>query len=140
SIGLSADGISPLPNGRDGIYFTNQPSFNLIGGTNTADANFIAFNGRNGIALAASAGSGNCLLGNSISSNAALGNDLNEDGVTLNDDGHSDSGPNGIPNYTILTEARFADGATTISGVLTSSPSTTFRLEFYLSDNPDPSA
>src|SRR5205823_6292875 len=93
-------------------------------------------------ALAASAGSGNALLGNSIFSNDARGNgglgiDLGDDGVTVNDASDADIGPNGLQNFPVLTGARYSDGITTISGVLTSAPSATFRIEFFLSDTND---
>src|SRR5258708_5791485 len=95
-IGVAANGSSPLGNGQNGIYFTNQPSRNLVGATTNGAANTIAFNGRNGISLAASAGTGNQFLGNSIVSNSALGIDLGDDGVTLNDPNDADTGPNAL--------------------------------------------
>ena len=57
-IGVAADGVASLGNGQNGILFRDQSSQNLIGGTSNGCANKINFNGRNGITLAASAGTG----------------------------------------------------------------------------------
>src|SRR5262249_1482087 len=71
--------------------------------------NVIAFNGGAGVVvgtdtahgfLATQAGTGNAVLGNSIFANAGLGIDLgNADGVTPNDPGDADTGPNNFQNF-----------------------------------------
>ncbi len=138
-IGVAGNGSAPRGNGRDGIYFTNQPAGNLIGGTGNGSTNVIAFSGRNGITLAASAGLRNGLIGNRVFSNSGLGIDLGEDGVTANDPGDTDAGPNGLQNYPVLLDIQSDNGTTTIYGQLISSPNTTFRIEFFLNDTPNPS-
>jgi len=50
-IGLQPDGVTPLPNGENGILITDRVSGNTIGGTTAAQRNIIASNGLNGIAM-----------------------------------------------------------------------------------------
>lgn len=138
-IGAAYSGILPLPNGKRGIWFTNQAFFNLVGGDAPASANVIAFNGLSGVALSSNAGSGNSLLRNSIFNNSGLGIDLGANGPTANDPMDSDGGPNNLQNYPILSDVRSANGITTIEGQLSSVPLNTYRLEFFLSDTADPS-
>jgi RHS repeat-associated protein len=80
------------------------------------------------------------ISGNSIFENAELGIDLYNDGVTPNDTGDPDTGPNNLQNFPVITAAS-SDGSTstTIDGTLNSTPSTTFRLEFFASLSCDPS-
>ena len=135
-------------------------SFNLIGGIVAGAGNLVEFNGTGGIAVFGNPVSasgqpniGNTILGNSIFENGrtspsppALGIDLTnqftypkDDGVTPNDSkGHGAAAdPNNFQNFPVLTGAISSGGTTTISGTLTSTPSTTFRIEFFASD-PDP--
>ncbi len=134
-IGTQANGIDPLGNGGDGIDLSssNPVSGLVIGGT---PGNTIAFNGARGVFV--SGGEGNLILSNSIFANAGLGIDLGDSGVTPNDDGDGDSGPNGLQNFPILTSASFEGGQTMITGNLNSAASETFRLEFFASSAADP--
>jgi parallel beta-helix repeat protein len=50
-IGLQPDGVTPLPNGENGILITDRVSGNTIGGTGAGQGNIIASNTQNGIAL-----------------------------------------------------------------------------------------
>src|SRR5262249_52608602 len=102
-------------------------------------ANLIGFNGRNGVALATSAGTGNAILGNVIIANKGLGIDLGDDGVTLNDPDDSDTGPNNLQNFPELSDVHSISGITTISGKLTGPSNTTFRVDLFLNDAADPS-
>ena len=129
-IGTLADGTTPLPNSGDGIKIDTSSSSNTIGGTVAAAGNVIAFNGGRGIN--ALSGSGNGFLTNSIFSNTSLGIDLNVDGVTPNDAGDADTGPNNLQNFPVLTLAT-PDANTTIQGTLNSTASTAFRIEFFSS-------
>lgn len=69
--------------------------------------NIIYQNGGAGIAIVD--GTSNLISQNSIYANGtvvdALGIDLNDDGVTINDSGDSDNGPNGLLNFPIITGA-----------------------------------
>ena len=64
---------------------------NLIVALTSNAGNFIAFNGRNGVGLDATAGTANFIAGNSIVSNSALGIDLGNDGPTVNDAAPNDA-------------------------------------------------
>jgi uncharacterized delta-60 repeat protein len=138
-IGTDTTGSNPLGNSLNGIYLTNSTGANFIGGASGGAGNLIAFNGRNGIALTPNAGQGNQLVGNRIFSNGALGIDLRDDGPTPNDPGDSDTGPNGLQNFPVLTDVLSSDETITVSGYLLSAANTTFKLDFYLNDTADPS-
>ena len=123
-------------NGSDGVAVTSASSTNIIGGTASGAGNVIALNGGDGVALAS--GAGNAVLGNAIFANGGLGIDLGAVGVTPYDAGDGDTGANNLQNFPVLTSA--FSGSTSIEGTLNSTPSTTFRLEFFANGTCDPSA
>lgn len=98
--------------------------------------NAIAYNGGAGVAIASSA-SRNAIVVNAIFSNGGLGIDLRADGVTANDPGDVDAGPNGTQNFPVLASTVTSGGRTTIQGTLESRPSTAYRLEFFASPTCD---
>ena len=141
-IGVGADGTTPL-GGNKGISLSdagtvNPTQNNLIGGTTPAAANVIAYN-INGIKLQFDYVRNTTIRGNRIFNNGLLGIDLTTasgvDGVTPNDPGDADIGPNDLQNYPVLT------GATPVSvaGTLNSTPDRTFTLEFFSNSECDPS-
>ena len=137
-IGTLSNGTTPLPNTGDGINIATNSSNNTIGGTAAGAANIIAFNG--GAGINALSGTANGVLTNSIFSNASLGIDLGGDGVTPNDAGDPDTGPDNLQNFPVLTSATPAPGpATTVQGTLNSTPGTAFRIEFFSNSACDPS-
>lgn len=138
-IGTDLTGTVNLGNGHDGVKLLDGVTGHTIGGTSPASGNVIAFNGLDGVALRSTAGSGNAILGNAIFDNGELGIDLDDDGVTLNDPGDGDAGPNNLQNFPVITSASSGGGSTTVAGQLNSAPSTTFRLEFFFSPAADPS-
>ena len=111
-IGTQADGVSPLGNAQDGISLASG-SNNSIGDI-IGDGNIIAFNGANGVEVVS--GTANPILSNSIFSNSLLGIDLGGDGVTPNDAGDSDAGPNNLQNFPQLSSASVFLGSTYHSG------------------------
>jgi hypothetical protein len=152
-IGTNATGSVDLGNASEGIYIGEGSGFNppipgtaannVIGGTTAGAANIIAFNAQAGVIVTATGTTGNRVRGNSIFSNGALGLDLSAvpfpaDGVTLNDLGDADAGPNNFQNYPVLTEAR-AGASTRVAGSLNSTATTTFTLDFYANATADPS-
>src|SRR5207248_11730537 len=108
--------------------------------TGAGAGNLIAHNGTNGVSIYDNPAINNSILGNSIFANAALGIDLQtENGVTLNDTGDADDGPNHLQNFPVLTSVTSSGGMTTIAGRLNSTANTTFRIEFFANDSIDPS-
>ncbi len=88
----------------------------LIGGTDPGDGNVIANAGTNAgnpnsISIWPDAGSGISIVGNSIRRSRGIGIDLNPIGVTANDPGDGDSGPNDLLNTPVIGSAT-SDGAT----------------------------
>ena len=96
-IGTGSAGTEMLGNNGDGVRLTNT-SDALIGGTAVGAGNRIMHSGGNGIGVEGAGASGNAMLGNIVYDNGALGIDLGLDGVTTNDPGDTDTGPNGLQN------------------------------------------
>jgi autotransporter-associated beta strand protein len=135
-VGIGADGVRPLGNAGSGFdIFTTDST---VGGTNLADANLIAYNGAAGVTV--SGGTRNAILGNSVFGNTGLAIDLGGTGRTGNDAGDGDTGPNDLQNFPDLSAAVPAPGSITLSGVLTSSISTTYRIEFFHSPDFSPAS
>jgi parallel beta-helix repeat protein len=129
-IGTARDGISNLGNGGHGIsvYWSTN---NFIGGDQADQGNIIAFNTAAGVAVSADTSGSNRILRNSIHTNgggSGLGIDLKGDGVTENDSGDGDTGPNKLQNFPVITGLK----EDIISGTLNSTPNTAFRLEFFV--------
>jgi len=102
---------------------------------NTVSANTIAFNRGDGVNISSN-GTGNLLAGNSIFSNGGtsptkLGIDLDFDGVTPNDSLDTDTGPNTLQNFPVLTWAKTSKKGTTITGKLNSTPIKIFVGQFF---------
>ena len=98
TIGFSAP-LTFLGNALEGIQ-VNNASNTTIGGSAAEQANLISRNGRNGVSVIA--GTHNLIEGNRIFGNTALGIDLGNDGVTANDTGDGDTGPNNLQNFPVL--------------------------------------
>ncbi len=132
-IGTQVDGLSPLGNGGPGILLSDGASFNNIGTSSPDQGNIIAFNAGAGVETLQS--QGNHIEANSIFANSGLGIDLGGDGVTPNDPNDSD----GLQNYPVLTHIASYGGRTYFTGTLSSSPGSSFTLDFYSSAAADPS-
>jgi parallel beta-helix repeat protein len=129
-IGTNAAGTAALANG---IGVTVNGSNNGIGSTQAGGANVIS--GNTGAGVRVTSGTGNRILGNEISGNGALGIDLGAaSGITPNDTGDGDIGPNNLQNFPILSAV-----ATGVAGVLNSTPGRTFTIQFFANTACDPS-
>lgn len=141
-IGTDSSGSLPIPNLGRGVYIFVFSNGHRIGGQLPGERNVIAFNGGAGVTVGSSASDvsfGDRISGNSIHDNAGLGIDLGGDGVTTDDPGDGDAGPNGLQNYPVLSAA-LSDGISTqIQGTLESLPTAAFEFEFFASPSCDSS-
>ena len=129
-IGTDAGGTLNCGNhSDDGVEIKNGATGNLIGGEVAGAGNIIAFNALNGVNVVN--GTTNAVVRNSIHSNTLLGINLGTAGVTVNDSGDGDGGANNLQNFPVLTSAETNGSQITITGSLNSTPSTSFRIEFY---------
>jgi titin len=140
-IGLNAAATGGIGNAFSGLILFNGAKSNTIGNSLSGAGNMIAFNGLAGIDVFDNTTTGNDFNANSIFSNGALGINLiggNENGfgVTANDPGDPDNGPNKLQNYPVLT---FANSQVVIQGSLNSVPSKPYRIDFFSSPAADPS-
>ncbi len=130
-IGTDVTGTVALGNTTAGITAGFASANTLIGGPAAGQGNVIAFNGI-GIEFRQNADAGHTILGNSIFSNGSLGIDLGSDGVTANDMGDGDTGPNNRQNFPVLTSAQAVSSTqVTIVGSLNSRANSYFRVEFF---------
>jgi hypothetical protein len=122
-IGTDVTGAQALGNGHDGVHI-NIDNNDTIGGEAPGTGNTIAFNGGDGVLV--DRGTGNALLGNAIFANGNLGIEL------LHGGNHNQAPP-------VLTSATTDGISTTVTGTLSSTPNTTFTLEFFANSVNDPS-
>lgn len=146
TVGLNADGTQPLGNGWDGISIYDGASGNVVGlaANGSGAANQIAFNAFAGIVLFDASTTGNTFRGNSIFSNGYIGINLAsgaEDfyGITSNDTGDADSGPNNLQNYPVITKAAGSGLNTIISGTFNGAANRTMLIDLYRNDTADAS-
>ncbi len=129
-IGLNAAGTAAVANVGNGVFIQNSASGNTIGGTVTGAANVISGNGIFGVTITGTASVNNAVLGNSITGNGSVGIDLGGGGVTANDAGDGDTGPNNFQNFPVLSSV-IGSGTVAISGSLNSTANTQFRIQFF---------
>lgn len=135
-IGTRPSGDATAGNSSHGVhFFTTAAHGNLVGGTNSGEANVIAFNFGDGIYV--QAGTNNVIRANAIFLNTGLGIDLGNDGVQAQDSGDADTGANELQNYPFLSNAAFSGSGVTINGSLNSRPSRSYALDFFASVLPD---
>ncbi len=134
SIGTTPTG-TVAGNANEGIAIFSSPQGNIIGGSAPGAANLISGNTASGVAIYNTGTTNNTISGNSITGNGGLAIDLvggsgPGGGVTNNDSGDADTGPNDLQNYPVLTSATLGT-ATTIVGTLNSTAGIAFRIEFF---------
>ncbi len=104
---------------------------------NVSAGNVIAGNGGSGISITGSGSTGNRISTNSIVGNTALGIDLGGDGVTANDSGDADTGPNNLQNFPEISTAITVGGKLLIDyDVPSATANSTYpiRVEFFQTD------
>ncbi len=127
-IGTDPAGAAGMGNASNGVEFIFGPSNNTVGGTAAGAGNVIANNGGAGVALTSGDVEGDAILSNSIYGNAGTG-------ITLAPGANqSQSAP--APEGAVDFGSGFG---TAVTGSLSSTPSTTFTLQFFASPTPDPS-
>ncbi len=126
AIGVASDLTTSIANAQFGIFFSGSAGKATIGG---AAANVIASNGGAGVELATGAGTGITIRANVITANGGLGIDLGAAGVTANDAGDVDGGPNGQQNFPVL--ASIAADGTSVSGTLDGAANASFTIEIF---------
>jgi Calx-beta domain len=137
-IGTNAAGNSALPNQIKGIGLDDAAN-NTIGGVASGAGNLIAYNGGVGIGVGVSSSTGNAIRANSIFSNNTQGIDLGYNGLTANDQGDGDAGPNDLQNSPALTSVSSGVDGTLIQGTLNSTANTTFAIDFFSNSSCDSS-
>ncbi len=135
-IGTDATGLLAIPN-RNGVFIWLGAQSTQVGGTGPL-ANSIAFNRQSGVVVRDTGTVNNRIQGNATYANGLLGIDLGNDGVTPNDLGDADSGPNQLQNYPVITAAT-PGGSTQVAGTLNSLANVTFTIDFYANLVADPS-
>jgi hypothetical protein len=129
SIGADFFLEAPMGNGGDGVRVSGPVMAQVIEGS-------LRYNGGAGVnVLGPVTGSGRGVLVqlNDIFGNAGLGIDLGGDGRTLNDADDSDTGPNNLLNFPIITSA-VADGvshAVDMAGTFRAAPNTGYVVHLY---------
>ena len=131
AIGTGIAGTESLGNELDGVFINQGASGNLIGGSPAATGNTIAFNRRDGVRIE-DASVSNSILTNSIFANLELGINL------VPPANPAATGPNRLRNPPTLTAVATSVSSTFITGTLTSTPNTTFTIQFFASSPLDP--
>jgi hypothetical protein len=130
-VGLGLDGVTPIGNAI-GIWV--DASNTLVGGIAAGSGNRIS--GVRGVVVdgGLTDATNVSILGNSIVGRAGLAIDLtpaNVTGVTPNDVGDADAGPNALQNFPVLSSVGVGAGNTTVAGSINSTANTALRIEFY---------
>lgn len=100
---------APAGNGAGGILIGTGASDNLVTG------NLLAHNANDGVRVGAAASGRNRIEQNSFAANGDIGIDLGDNGITGNDAGDSDSGPNNLQNFPVLLTIASAPGVLNVS-------------------------
>jgi CSLREA domain-containing protein len=122
---IGVSGNVALGNGNSGVYIDSGINTQITGNT---------IRNNSGAEVAVVAGTGNKISQNAITAGGGMGIDLGNNGVTANDVGDPDSGPNNLQNFPVLTAASSGSGSTWIEGTFNSLANTGFSIELYAND------
>lgn len=132
-IGHHADGsFSSFANNCQGVSLNNARN-------TTITENTIFGNGCQGVLISGDAATGNLVSNNSIYGNAGLAINLGLDGVTPNDPGDTDAGPNELQNFPVLESAKANPAKTKVKGFIDTPNPRAVAIEFYVNPAPHPS-
>jgi len=149
-VGTDVTGTINLGTTSYGIFILGKDI--QVGGIGPGEGNVVAFNQGAGVLVNYSTINtfhipirGNSIYGNGTANGAnflsTLGIDLGnpggfgQGGLTPNDLGDADIGPNLNQNFPLLSSAVSAGGNTTIDGILNSTANTQFTIDFYSNDS-----
>ncbi len=149
-IGSGPGGVGTFGNKSHGVFITKGSANTSVGDLTGAAGNLIANNQGAGVLIGTDpatkfitpAGTGNAVLGTVFFANVLQGIDLGpKDGVTANDPGDGDGGPNNRQNKPGVTSAVVQTGSTEllVNVSLASVAGTTFRIEIFASVTADAS-
>ena len=136
SIGTDATGTIKMGNHSGAGVRITDGTDNTVGGFLAGEGNLMADNFL-GVEVDSFSGPAlnNTISGNSIfSSRNGLGIDLDTlagSGVTPNDPGDTDTGPNNFQNFPVITSATYSPGKVQVAGTLNSMSSQTYRIELF---------
>jgi len=139
-IGLGADGVTAVGNGKRGILITTGATDVTIGydpsmANSDPDVvgNKIHYNDNTAVGISTTAAERNRISRNSMFLNGSLGIDLDYNGVTSNDNGDGDIGSNTLINFPVFKSARWSekDSILTVIGFAPAGSA----VEIFLSDN-----
>jgi hypothetical protein len=136
-LGIDRNGNATLGNGT-GLLVSSSTILSSIGGSSSETRNVFAGNAGGGIRVSATAAGVVAIGTNHFRANDGLAIDLGIDGVTLNDEGDLDSGPNGRLNFPVFTFALVNSGELSLEGFLESQPGS-YRIRAYSNEEVDPS-
>lgn len=139
-LGVGSGGTADPTMGNYGAGIGINGSNNIIGGTDPAQANHVAYNGQTSTytGVHVFSGTGNSIRGNEIFNNVGLGIDLGNGGVTANDPGDGDSGANDLQNFPVLSSAQYDGQNLTASFSVPSNPDNSaypLTIDFYRADS-----
>lgn len=131
-IGHHADGsFSSFASNCQGVSLNNARN-------TTITENIIFGNGCQGVLIGGDAAAGNLVSNNSIYGNSELAINLGFDGVTPNDPGDADMGPNGLQNFPVLESAKANASKTKVKGFINTPNPASVNIEFYTNPSPHP--
>ena len=133
-VGTDLTGTIDLGSWSSGIDINGGSDGNLVGGTDPDAANVIANSqGYFGMHIKDNTTINNAVLGNAIYNNDQIGFELGNDGVTANDTGDGDNGPNENLNFSVITRVEQVGPDLEVDFIL-DVPAGNYRVEFF--DNP----
>jgi CSLREA domain-containing protein len=144
-LGIGADGVTLIGNGRFGVTIQNGASGNIIGGVGNGEANSIVYGAEAQVAVIASTrtpgffadSAGNTIRGNSIragiSPAIALVRAFPQGSAAENDALDADTGPNNLQNFPVLDLFSINNRGVLGRVSLHSNPNSTFDIDLYQS-------
>ena len=134
-IGLDATASASVGNGADdpvtrGGIFLSDAVGTIIGGAAAGEGNTIAGNDAKGVLVLGGSAQDNTIVGNELRDNVGVGIDLGTDGVTANDAGDADIGPNDLLNFPAITAVQRVAGDLVVDLEL-DVPAGDYRIELF---------